>query len=142
MGECTNDIVVIIHEMEILHAACYLAIVYQLPNFAYYSYWYLMILLDAYSMSRWLVYDYYTRNAWLPIMGLVHRNTFVVSIWNYAFVVSTWNYTFVVTHEIPSMLITCYMLVHVNDIVIYTYEIQQIHITFYSVSTDKWHVCY
>ena len=27
----------------------YLAIVYQLHNFAYYSYWYMMILLDAYS---------------------------------------------------------------------------------------------
>ena len=26
-------------------------------------------------------------------------------------------------------------LVHVNDIVIYTYEIQQIHVTFYLVST-------
>ena len=56
-----------------------------------------------------------------PIMGLVHRNTFVVS---------TWNYTFVVTHEIHSMLVACYMLVHGNDIVIYSCEIQQIHVTF------------
>ena len=28
----------------------YLAIVYQLSNFACYSYWYMMIVLDAYSM--------------------------------------------------------------------------------------------
>ena len=56
----------------------YLAIVYQLPNFACYIYWYMMIVLDAYSMLRWLVHDYYTRNARLPVMGLVHRNEVVV----------------------------------------------------------------
>ena len=43
-------------------------------------------------------------------------------------IVSTCEYTFVVTHEIHSMLVGCYVLVHGNDIVIYTYEIQQIHI--------------
>ena len=41
----------------------YLAIVYQQSNFACYSYWYMMIVLDAYNMLRWLVHDYYTRNA-------------------------------------------------------------------------------
>ena len=51
--------------------------------------------------------------------------------------VSTSEYTFVVTHELHSMLVACYMLVHGNDIVIYTYEIQHIHITFYWVSTYK-----
>ena len=51
--------------------------------------------------------------------------------------VSTSEYTFVVTHEIHSMLVACYMLVHGNDIVVYTYEIQQIHVTFYWVSTYK-----
>ena len=62
------------------------------------------------------------------IIRLVHINDMFVS---------AWKYTFVVTHEIHSMLVACYMLVHGNDIVIYTYEIQQIHITFYWVSTDK-----
>ena len=41
----------------------YLAIVYQLPNFAGYNYWYMMLAFDAYSMLRWLVHGYYTRNA-------------------------------------------------------------------------------
>ena len=50
-------------------------------------------------------------------------------------IVSTCEYTFVVTHEIHSMLVACYVLVNGNDIVIYTYEIQQIHFTFYWVST-------
>ena len=52
-----------------LHIACYRLIPgdrvpshYQLPNFAYYSYWYMMILLDAYSMLRRLVHGYRTRN--------------------------------------------------------------------------------
>ena len=35
------------------------------------------------------------------------------------------------------MLVACYVLVHGNDIVIYTYEIQQIHVTFYLVSKYK-----
>ena len=39
-------------------------------------------------------------------------------------IVSTCEYTFVVTHEIHSMLVACYMSVHGNDIVIYTYKIQ------------------
>ena len=64
-----------------------------------------MIVLDAYSMSRWLVHDYYTQNARLPVMGLVHRNEFVVSTWKYP------------------MLYGMLRLVHINDIVIYTYEI-------------------
>ena len=33
------------------------------------------------------------------------------------------------------MLVACYVLVHGNDVVIYTYEIQQMHATFYWVST-------
>ena len=44
---------------------------------------------------------------------------------------------FVVTHEMYHMLVACYMLVYGNDIVIYTYEINQIHVTFYLVSTYK-----
>ena len=57
-------------------------------------------------------------------------------------IVSTCEYTFVVTHEIHSMLVACYVLVHGNDIVIYTYEIQQIHILHViMVSAYKWHVC-
>ena len=43
-------------------------------------------------------------------------------------IVSTCEYMFVVTHEIHSMLVACYLLVHGNDNVIYTYQIQQIHI--------------
>ena len=46
----------------------YLATVYQLPDFACYSYWYMMIVLDAYCMLRWLVHGYYTKNARLPVM--------------------------------------------------------------------------
>ena len=49
-------------------------------------------------------------------------------------IVSTCEYMFVVTHELH-MLVECYVLVHENDIVIYTYEIQQLHVTFYYVST-------
>ena len=41
----------------------YLTTVYQLPDFGCYSYWYMMIVLDAYSMLGWLVHGYYTRNA-------------------------------------------------------------------------------
>ena len=52
-------------------------------------------------------------------------------------IVSTCEYTFVVTHEIHSMLVACYVLVHENDIVIHTYEIQQTHVAFYWVSTYK-----
>ena len=50
-------------------------------------------------------------------------------------IVSTCEYTFVVTHEIHSMLVACYVIVHGNDIVIYTYEIQRMQVTFYWVST-------
>ena len=64
----------------------------------------------------------------ITIMRLVHRNKLVVS---------TWNYTFVVTHEMHHLLVACYMLVNENDIVIYTYEINQIPVTFYLVSTYK-----
>ena len=39
----------------------YLAIVYQLPNFACYRYWYMMIVLDAYSMLRLLTWLLYTK---------------------------------------------------------------------------------
>ena len=52
-------------------------------------------------------------------------------------IVSTCEYKFVLTHEIHSMLVACYVLVHGNEIVIYTYEIQEIHVTFYRVSTYK-----
>ena len=52
-------------------------------------------------------------------------------------IVSTCEYMFVVTDELPSMLIACHVLAHGNDIGIYTYEIQQIHVTFYWVSTYK-----
>ena len=48
----------------------YLAIVWQMPNFACYSYLYLKLVFDAYRM---LVHDYYTRKIWLEVMGLVHR---------------------------------------------------------------------
>ena len=51
----------------------YLAIVWQMPNFACYSYWYLKIAFNSYSM---LVYDYYTRKIWLQVMGLVHRQDY------------------------------------------------------------------
>ena len=69
-----------------MHAACYGLIPDDcVPNasVACYSYWYQMIVVDAYSMLRWLVHDYYTRNALLQVMGLVHRNEFIVSAWNY-----------------------------------------------------------
>ena len=48
----------------------YLAIVWQMPNFACYSYWHLKIVFDAYIM---LVHDYYTRKISLQVMGLVYR---------------------------------------------------------------------
>ena len=78
-----------------------------------------MIVLDAYSMLRWLVHGYYTRNACLPVMWLVHRNYLLLVHGN--------------TRCSYGML----QLVHGNDIVIYPYGIQQIHITFYWVSTYK-----
>ena len=37
------------------------------------------------------------------------------------------------TQEIHSMLVACYGLVHGDDLVLYTYEIHQIHVTFYLV---------
>ena len=39
------------------------------------------------------------------------------------------------------MLVACYGLVHGNDIVIYTYEIYQIHVTYYLVNAYKYR-CY
>ena len=39
--------------------------------------------------------------------------------------------------EIPDARTACYGLVHGNDIVVYTYKIQQLHVTFYWVSTCK-----
>ena len=62
------------------------------------------------------------------IIRLVHINVVIVS---------TCEYMFVVTHEIHSMLVACWVLVHVNDIVIYTYEIHLIHVIFYWGSTYK-----
>ena len=58
-----KDIVVITYEIGNLHAACYLylAIAYPLPCFAYYSYCYMLILLDSSSMLWWLVHGYHTR---------------------------------------------------------------------------------
>ena len=48
---------------------------------------------------------------------------------------------FVICHindmEIPDARIAFSGLVHGNDIVIYTYEIQQLHVTFYWVRTCK-----
>ena len=54
---------------------------------------------------------------------------------------STWNYTLVVTPEIRNTLVARYVLVHEIDIIIYAYEIDQIYIIFYLVSTFKLH-CY
>ena len=54
---------------------------------------------------------------------------------------STWNCTFVVTPEIDNTLVARYVLVHEIDIIIYAYEIYQIHVIFYLVSTFKLH-CY
>ena len=48
----------------------YLAIVYQLPNFTCYSYWYMVIVLDAYSMLQWLVHDYYTKKCMITCYGV------------------------------------------------------------------------
>ena len=55
--------------------------------------------------------------------------------------VSTWNYTLVVTSEIHNTLVARYVLVHEIDIIIYAYEIDQIHVIFYLVSTFNLH-CY
>ena len=49
-------------------------------------------------------------------------------------IVSTCEYMFVVTHWIHSMLVACYVLVHWNDMVLNTYVIHQIQVTFYLVS--------
>ena len=35
------------------------------------------------------------------------------------------------TQEIPDALIACYVLVHGNELVVSTYEIHQIHATYY-----------
>ena len=56
-------------------------------------------------------------------------------------VVSTWNYTLVVTPEIHNTLFARYVLVHEIDIIIYAYEVDQIHVIFYLVSTFNLH-CY
>ena len=53
--------------------------------------------------------------------------------------VSTWNYMFVVTPEIHIMLVACYVLVHEIDMMIYAYEIDQIHVIFYLLSTFELH---
>ena len=66
------------------------------------------------------------------IIRLVHLN--IVGV-------SAWKYTFVVTHEVPNMLVAFYALVHEIDMIIYAYEIDQIHVIFYLVSTFKLHCC-
>ena len=53
----------------------------------------------------------------ITVMGLVHRNEFIVT-------------------SAPDAHVMLWLL-HGNDIVINTYEIQQIHVTFYLVSTYK-----
>ena len=55
--------------------------------------------------------------------------------------VSTWNYKFVIIPEIRNTLVACYVLVHEIDVIIYAYEIDQIHVIFYLVSTCTLH-CY
>ena len=50
----------------------------------------------------------------MHVIRLVHINIVIVS---------TWKYTVVVTHEIYSMLVACYRLLHGNDSVTNTYEI-------------------
>ena len=55
--------------------------------------------------------------------------------------VSTWNYTLVVTPDIHNTLGARYVLVHEIDIIIYAYEVDQIHSIFYLVSTFNLH-CY
>ena len=142
-----------------LHAAGYGLILgdcVPLPSFSSYSYWYVMISLDAYSKVQWLEHGYHTRNAWLRLWCLYiemnsllqHGNTrwytqFIIRLVHMnIFIVSTCEYTFVVTHWIHSKLIACYVLVDGNDVVINTHEIQQIHVTFYLVSTYKWRGCY
>ena len=73
-------------------------------------------LLDAYSMLRWLVHDYYTWNVWLRLWGeCIEMNSLLV-------------------HGITRCSYCMLRLVQGNDIAIYTYDIQQIHITFYWVS--------
>ena len=83
----TKDMFVITQEWEICTQHVmdeYLVIMYQLPNFAYYSYLYLRSVVDAYSMLRWFVL--YTK-CMITVMGLVHRNEFVVITWNYKMLV-------------------------------------------------------
>ena len=55
--------------------------------------------------------------------------------------VSTWNHILVVTPEIHNTLVARYVLVHEIDIIIYAYEIDQIHVIFYLVNTFNLH-CY
>ena len=55
--------------------------------------------------------------------------------------VSTWNYTLVITPEIHNTLVARYVLVHDIDIIIYAYEVDQIHVIFYLDSTFNLH-CY
>ena len=55
--------------------------------------------------------------------------------------VSTLNYTLVVTPEIHHTLVARYVLVHEIYIIIYAYEIDQMQVIFYLVSTFKLH-CY
>ena len=37
-------------------------------------------------MLQWLVHGYHTRHARLLVMGLVHRNEFIVKTWKYQMV--------------------------------------------------------
>ena len=60
----------------------------------------MMILLDAYSMLRWLAHGYHTRNARLSVMGLLHRIEFVVQTCKYqmihviSYYVSAYEYSY------------------------------------------------
>ena len=121
---------------------------YQLPNFACYSHWCMMIVLDAYGMLWWLVHYYYTRNAWLPVMRFVHVNE-VVKRCKYQMLV--WHVTVSAWKDIVIMKYIRYMshfigLLHINDlVVISTWWLRQMHICILQVSRLWWHakfVCY
>ena len=75
-------------------------------------------------MALLLVHMKFIRHAQL-ILRLVNIN--IVGV-------STWNYTLVVTPEIHIMLVACYVLVHEIYMIIYAYEIDQIHVIVYLVS--------
>ena len=124
---------------------------YQLPNFACYSHWCMMIVLDAYSMLWWLLHDHYTWNAWLPVMGLVHINEIVVKTCKYQMLVwhntvSAWNDFVIYTYEIHQICFTFYGLVHINDlVVINSWWSRPMRICMLQVSRLWWYakfVCY